>query len=234
MSSALRAAAVFTNTTKAPLRTLFGRRNTTTTTHRRSGVVSAPFAVRAMASDASKKIVLVTGATGRVGKEVVARLAKEEGFIVRAATRDKADYATSLGAHETVTFDLEDKSTWAPAMEGVTHLFSSTQDKYIAQHMVGRGWGGEREKGGEGSRGRWVVRASSALQPLGRDDGALHRMPSGFSTDLICDNTRASSDEHSNSFGTVLFPHDVTFARELKKPDTSYVKKYIPRWYEYK
>lgn len=85
-----------------------------------------------MATESSgKKTVLITGATGRVGKEVVARLAKEEGFIVRAATRDKASYATSLGAHETVTFDLEDKSTWGPAMEGVTHLFSSTQDKYV-------------------------------------------------------------------------------------------------------
>lgn len=98
-----------------------------------------------MATEASsgKKTVLVTGATGRVGKEVVARLAKEEGFIVRAATRDKAAYATSLGAHETVTFDLEDKATWGPAMEGVTHLFSSTQDKYIAQHMEFAKWLGE-------------------------------------------------------------------------------------------
>jgi NAD(P)-dependent dehydrogenase (short-subunit alcohol dehydrogenase family) len=113
-----------------------------------------------MSEASGKKIVLVTGATGRVGKEVVARLAKQDGFIVRAATRDKAAYATALGgvvhvdapwpiaerrlvsnpypwtsipgfksafqiqpaplhlgAHETVTFDLEDKATWAPAME---------------------------------------------------------------------------------------------------------------------
>mgnify|MGYP005707761379 CR=1 FL=1 len=54
---------------------------------------------------------------------------------MRAATRDKATYVSSLGAHESVTFDLEKQETWGPAMEGVTHLFSSTQDKYIAQHM---------------------------------------------------------------------------------------------------
>lgn len=116
----------------APLRTLCGHSHVRRTTYTKI--------VRAMASDAPKKVVLVTGATGRVGKEVVARLAKDGGFFVRAATRDKEAYATSLGAHETVVFDLEDKSTWAPAMEGVTHLFSSTQDKYIAQHMEFAKW----------------------------------------------------------------------------------------------
>ena len=53
------------------------------------------------------------------------------------------EYATSLGAHETVVFDLEDPKTWGPAMDGVTHLFSSTQDKYIAQHMAFAKWCGE-------------------------------------------------------------------------------------------
>lgn len=93
----------------------------------------------------SDKIVLVTGSTGRVGKEVVARLSQIPGFTVRAATRDKAEYATSLGAHETVAFDLEDDKTWAPAMQGVTHLFSSTQDKFIGQHMAFAKWCGETE-----------------------------------------------------------------------------------------
>ena len=78
---------------------------------------------RAMAS-ASRGTVLVTGSTGRVGKEVIARLSQVENFAVRAATRDKGDYAKSLGAHEVVKFDLTDKETWAPAMDGVTHLFS--------------------------------------------------------------------------------------------------------------
>ena len=67
-----------------------------------------------VSASADEKIVLVTGSTGRVGKEVVSRLSKMPGWRVRAATRDKADYATSLGAHETVVFDLEDESTWAP------------------------------------------------------------------------------------------------------------------------
>ncbi|ABO94945.1 predicted protein, partial [Ostreococcus lucimarinus CCE9901] len=79
--------------------------------------------------------ILVTGATGRVGKEVVARLSAIPGFRVRAATRDKSAYAEALGAHETVVFDLEDKSTWPGAIRGATRLFSSTQDKHISQHM---------------------------------------------------------------------------------------------------
>ena len=105
---------------------------------------ASPVSSRAMSASASgEKLVLLTGSTGRVGKEVIARLSKVPGFRVRAATRDKAEYATSLGAHETVVFDLEDEKTWGPAMEGVTHLFSSTQDKYIAQHMAFAKWCGE-------------------------------------------------------------------------------------------
>lgn len=150
-ASALIRAAAFTGAA-APLRTLICHHtrlivpnDNNNNNRRHSFFAVSPSAVRALATEASsgKKMVLVTGATGRVGKEVVARLSKEEAFIVRAATRDKAAYATSLGAHETVTFDLEDKATWGPAMEGVTHLFSSTQDKYIAQHMEFAKWLGE-------------------------------------------------------------------------------------------
>ena len=45
---------------------------------------------------ALKGTCLVTGSTGRVGKEVIARLSKAEGFTVRAATRTGGDYAKSL------------------------------------------------------------------------------------------------------------------------------------------
>ena len=56
-------------------------------------------------------------------------------FVTIAATRNQNEYLTKLGADEVRTFDLENPSTWKTAMEGVTHLFSSTQDKYIAEHM---------------------------------------------------------------------------------------------------
>ena len=119
-----------------------------------------------MASTA-KGTVLVTGSTGRVGKEVIARLSKVEGFTVRAATRDKGDYAKSLGAHEVVKFDLTDKETWAPAMEGVTHLFSrykSTHKPAVcaassARRVPRRGSAKTRRK----FCGGWIWRAATVL-----------------------------------------------------------------------
>ena len=138
MSTALRAFALL-----VPCRVSLNRIGRTTVFPvNRSTTNTRPRLMSASASSETK-IVLVTGSTGRVGKEVVARLSQLPGYIVRAATRDKQEYATSLGAHETVVFDLEDDKTWAPAMDGVTHLFSSTQDKYIAQHMAFAKWCGE-------------------------------------------------------------------------------------------
>jgi NADPH:quinone reductase-like Zn-dependent oxidoreductase len=94
MAAALRSV-LFTGA--APLRTLINRRAVTAAPRRSPSFLASSSAVRAMSEASGKKIVLVTGATGRVGKEVVARLAKQDGFIVRAATRDKAAYATALG-----------------------------------------------------------------------------------------------------------------------------------------
>lgn len=50
--------------------------------------------------------VLVTSATGRIGREVVARLAQSGKFRVRACCHnpDTADYLKKLGAHEVVKF----------------------------------------------------------------------------------------------------------------------------------
>ena len=112
----------------------------------RQRVAARRSSARANATSATKssenEVILVTGATGRVGKEVIARLRAIPGFTVRAATRDKDAYAKALGAHETTRFDLEDEKTWGPAMEGATRLFSSTQDKYIERHMAFAKWCG--------------------------------------------------------------------------------------------
>ena len=127
--------------------------------------------------------VLVTGAAGRVGKEVVARLAKAGDFVVRAATRGDGAYARSLGAHEVVRFDLEDASTWGPAMEGVTHLFSSTQDKYIAQHMDFAKFCGEHHAGSL----QHIVRVScfGAETNTAAYDDATHVSRSGAAIPLM-------------------------------------------------
>lgn len=67
--------------------------------------------------------ILVTGATGNVGSEVV-RLLAQDGATVRAAvlpTQKPQD--TFDGRVEYVPFDFGDKATHAPALDGVTKMF---------------------------------------------------------------------------------------------------------------
>lgn len=72
-------------------------------------------------STSSQKL-LVSGATGTVGRQVVAELLAR-GHAVRALTRD-ADKARSLlpGSVEIAVGDLTDPDSLAPALEGVTGL----------------------------------------------------------------------------------------------------------------
>jgi uncharacterized protein YbjT (DUF2867 family) len=80
--------------------------------------------------------ILVTGATGRVGKVCIALLAKSGRCTIRAGVRnlDNAAHLKALGAHEVVMWDLTDKSTWPKAMEGVTRVMSSSDVPLIEQH----------------------------------------------------------------------------------------------------
>jgi len=82
-------------------------------------------------------IALVTGSNGRIGKEVIARLAQSGRFTVRATVHNPAntEKIKAFGAHEVVSFDYDDQNTWADAFDGVTKLFSSSPDSLIAQHM---------------------------------------------------------------------------------------------------
>lgn len=65
--------------------------------------------------------VLVLGATGTVGREVLRGLG-ERGAPARAAARTPSAAVVAGGA-PVVRFDLSDRSTWAPALDGVTALF---------------------------------------------------------------------------------------------------------------
>ena len=86
----------------------------------------------------SKPIVLITSSTGRIGKELVARLAQENKFIVRACyfSDSKADDLKVLGADEVVKFDLNDNSTWANALEGVSAVYSASLDPMLEGHLA--------------------------------------------------------------------------------------------------
>ena len=67
--------------------------------------------------------VLVTGATGTVGRQVVRRLL-DAGEPVRAAARSRAAVVEAFGdAVEPVVLDFTDPSTWDAAFSGVRRMF---------------------------------------------------------------------------------------------------------------
>lgn len=85
----------------------------------------------------SKPIVLITSATGRIGRELVARLAAADQFTIRACyfSDSKIDQLKSLGAHEVVKFDLSSPETWGPALEGVSAIYSASLDPMLEGHL---------------------------------------------------------------------------------------------------
>ena len=86
----------------------------------------------------TKPTVLITSSTGRIGKELVARLAQGDKFNVRACyfSDAKADDLKALGAHEVVKFDLNDSTTWSAALEGVSAVYSASLDPMLEGHLA--------------------------------------------------------------------------------------------------
>jgi uncharacterized protein YbjT (DUF2867 family) len=69
------------------------------------------------------KPILVTGATGTVGRDVAKRLS-EKGVSVRAGVRDQAKARKQLGAEIALTtFDFENAASFDEALEGVEKVF---------------------------------------------------------------------------------------------------------------
>jgi uncharacterized protein YbjT (DUF2867 family) len=68
------------------------------------------------------KPVLVTGATGTIGRNVAKRLS-ERGVSVRAAVRDQAKARKELADLALTPFDFEDEKTFSGALEGVEKVF---------------------------------------------------------------------------------------------------------------
>src|SRR6266571_2588833 len=70
-----------------------------------------------------EKIVLVTGATGTIGRDLV-KILSENGVLVRAGVRDQAKARKQFGADIALaTFDFEDTSSFPGALEGVEKVF---------------------------------------------------------------------------------------------------------------
>src|SRR6267378_1060481 len=68
------------------------------------------------------KPVLVTGATGTIGRDVAKRLS-EKGVSVRAGVRDQAKARKELPDLALTPFDFENEKTFAGALEGVEKVF---------------------------------------------------------------------------------------------------------------
>jgi uncharacterized protein YbjT (DUF2867 family) len=85
----------------------------------------------------SKPVILITSASGRIGRELIARLAKEDRFIIRACYHDdsKKSQLADLGAHQQAKFDLKDPQTWGPALDGVSALYSASLDPLLDHHL---------------------------------------------------------------------------------------------------
>lgn len=69
----------------------------------------------------ARDVILVTGATGKVGRELVAQLARS-GTAVRALTRDPGSAHLPAGT-EVVRGDLAEPGTLGPALEGARTVF---------------------------------------------------------------------------------------------------------------
>ncbi|MGP3533365.1 NAD(P)-dependent oxidoreductase [Microbacterium sp. RD1] len=77
-----------------------------------------------MRQPVSKKTVAVLGATGRSGREVVAR-ARGEGYSVVALVRRSGSFASDAGVREIVWRDVSDGAPLASALEGADAVISA-------------------------------------------------------------------------------------------------------------
>lgn len=92
---------------------------------------------RTALAKSAKRTVLVTSSTGRIGKEVVARLGQSGEFNVRACvfSESKAGFLKQIGAHEVTKFSYQDPETWGPALDGVEAVYSASLDPMLEDHI---------------------------------------------------------------------------------------------------
>jgi nucleoside-diphosphate-sugar epimerase len=69
----------------------------------------------------TRKVVLITGASGFIGKHVVSTLASS-GWVVRAVARDPAAIPERSGVQHVALADLARPSDWSALVAGVSHL----------------------------------------------------------------------------------------------------------------
>jgi len=80
--------------------------------------------------------ILVTGATGKVGRHVIQALKPHADAKITAAVRDPSN-AAALGV-PTVTFDYDAPSTWGPALQGIRALYLVTPPWHPREAEIGK------------------------------------------------------------------------------------------------
>src|SRR5216684_8324200 len=74
------------------------------------------------AQNGSKKMILITGASGSVGKAVLQEASRKESKF-RAMFRSKQEAAKAPGGCEPVLADYSDKQSLRKALDGVTSIY---------------------------------------------------------------------------------------------------------------
>ncbi len=105
--------------------------------------------------------ILVTGATGKVGKRLAERL-REAGFAHRVASRHPTDEAG-------VAFDWWDRATWPAAVKGVSAVYLIAPRGDAAPVMIDFA----REAMAAGAR-RFVLQSGSPVPPGAPGTGTVH------------------------------------------------------------
>ncbi len=82
-----------------------------------------------------KRLVLVTGASGFLGKHMVRTLAAN-GWAVRAASRDPAAIPEAAGVERVALPDLVRDADWAPLVEGATHIVHLAGIAHAPGHLL--------------------------------------------------------------------------------------------------
>ena len=80
-------------------------------------------------------MILVTGATGNIGRELIDQLMEKDNRV-RVLVRDERKAASLFGKADYCIGDLDQMETLSPAMQGVEKLFMVTPDTRQVDNLL--------------------------------------------------------------------------------------------------